>query len=190
MVFFSLRCKRWLILTKRKDLDDVFRKEGAIKLNKNYYICSDHFQSEDYVNSRNKSQGLKKGVVPSLNLPLEKKKQSRPYPKKRTLEPEICELAKDLNDLPAKKHKVTETLIRNVPTTHLEQDMINDENILDTTRFQTEIQYLKQKVKNCQKTISRQKFQILQLKKENRKLKERNSVNIKTGEFMKSQQLL
>lgn len=142
------------------------------------------------MNSRNKSQGLKKGVVPSLNLPLEKKKQSRPYPKKRTLEPEICELAKDLNDLPAKKHKVTETLIRNVPTTHLEQDMINDENILDTTRFQTEIQYLKQKVKNCQKTISRQKFQILQLKKENRKLKERNSVNIKTGEFMKSQQLL
>jgi len=55
MIFF--RCAEWVTACRRSDLDDVFKKKGAQTLYARYYVCSIHFRSEDFMNSRNKSSG-------------------------------------------------------------------------------------------------------------------------------------
>ncbi|XP_063224561.1 uncharacterized protein LOC134532141 isoform X2 [Bacillus rossius redtenbacheri] len=71
--YFS--CKQWVQQTRRVDLGDEFRARGYECL-RNLKVCDVHFGAGDFRNPRNKSQGLKKGVVPSLNIYSERKQLS------------------------------------------------------------------------------------------------------------------
>ncbi|XP_066999116.2 zinc finger and SCAN domain-containing protein 31 [Anabrus simplex] len=62
-------CDLWVLKCHRSDLDELYKKEGTLRLNKRYKICSDHFQASDFRNPRQYSQGLKPGSVPTQNLP-------------------------------------------------------------------------------------------------------------------------
>lgn len=52
-----IRCKQWVIRSRRADLDDIFKRDGPEHLNKSYVVCSDHFVQKDFRNKNLLSQG-------------------------------------------------------------------------------------------------------------------------------------
>ncbi|XP_047142632.1 52 kDa repressor of the inhibitor of the protein kinase-like [Hydra vulgaris] len=60
------RCKQWVINCRRKDLD----KKDFVLLNKNFYLCSNHFENTMYYSTNNNGKRLLQSAVPTIfNIP-------------------------------------------------------------------------------------------------------------------------
>ena len=66
MLFLIIRCKKWLINCRRKDLDNT----PFVFLNKNFYLCSNHFEDTMYYPTNNGGKRLLQSAIPTIfNIP-------------------------------------------------------------------------------------------------------------------------
>ncbi|KAL1399701.1 hypothetical protein pipiens_007993 [Culex pipiens pipiens] len=63
-VSYGTDCSKWVTFCKNKELEEAFQGGGvaAVRCRK---VCADHFRETDFVNPRNKSQGIRAFALPA-----------------------------------------------------------------------------------------------------------------------------
>ena len=62
------RCKQWLVNCRRKDLDDVFKRD-PLYLYTNCRLCAYHFESSQFVDSFERNRLIRNAVPTLFDVP-------------------------------------------------------------------------------------------------------------------------